>query len=141
MRARKSQDLIYAGLGVIAMDLDSKYSIDKEVKFEPLTVIDIPNIIEGCKKEWQNISLTNVNDCVVRLGVIHGEFHWHKHDAEDEFFYVVGGLLMIDLEDRTVEIKPGQGFMVSRGIRHRTRTPVRTAILMVEGNTVSAVGD
>jgi mannose-6-phosphate isomerase-like protein (cupin superfamily) len=126
---------------VIVLAADSKYSIDKEVKFKSLKLIDIPGIIEGCRKEWQNISLINVNDCVIRLGVIHGDFHWHSHNREDEFFYVVEGLLIIDLEGRTEEIHPGQGFMVSRGVRHRTRAPVRTAILMVEGSTVSAVGD
>jgi mannose-6-phosphate isomerase-like protein (cupin superfamily) len=82
-----------------------------------------------------------VNDCVVRLGVVQGEFHWHKHDNEDEFFFVVDGRLIIDLEDRSIELRPNQGFTIPKGVVHRTRAPVRTAMLMVEGRTVTPTGD
>ncbi|UCE11900.1 MAG: cupin domain-containing protein [Candidatus Thorarchaeota archaeon] len=123
------------------MDNDSKYSISTDVEFGPLELIDIPGIIDACEKQWQNLPLSNVNDCVIRLGVIEGDFHWHKHDREDEFFYVVSGSLLIDLEDKTVELNSRQGFMVPRGIKHRTRAPERTAILMVEGSTVKPTGD
>jgi len=122
------------------MDSD-KYSISTKVEHGPLELIDIPVLIEASKKKWQNYSLCEVNDCVVRLGVIHGEFHWHKHDNEDEFFYVIDGLLHIDLKGITHSLKPGQGFMVPKGVPHRTRAPERTSILMVEGNTVTATGD
>ena len=117
------------------------YSISTEIEFGPLELIDIPKLIESSKKDWQNFSLCEVNDCVVRLGIIHGEFHWHKHDHEDEFFYVVDGQLLIDIDDKTHDIKPGQGFMVPKGVLHRTRAPQRTAILMVEGKTVTPTGD
>ncbi|NHJ49071.1 MAG: cupin domain-containing protein [Asgard group archaeon] len=119
----------------------SKYSISKEIEFEPLELLDFPSIIESCKKDWQNKGICRVNDCVVRLGVIKGEFHWHKHDKEDEYFYVISGKLLIDLEDRTVELNPQQGFLVPKGITHKTRAPVRTAIMMVEGYTVKPTGD
>lgn len=123
------------------MDDQDRYSINTEIKFRGLELIDIPKLVETCKKSWQNFSLCEVNDCVVRLGVIHGEFHWHRHDNEDEFFYVLEGLLHIDLEDRMIELRPGQGFLVPLGIFHRTRAPERTAILMVEGKSVNPVGD
>jgi mannose-6-phosphate isomerase-like protein (cupin superfamily) len=123
------------------MNQHDRYSISTAVKFRDLEMIDIPELIKDCQKEWQNFSLCEVNDCVVRLGVIHGEFHWHKHDREDEFFYVINGSLYIDLENKTVNLKPGQGFLVSRGISHRTRAPKRTAILMVEGRGVNPTGD
>ncbi len=120
---------------------DDKYSINLDMKHGPLELIDIPNLIEESNKTWQNFSLSEVNDCVVRLGVIHGEFHWHTHDNEDEFFYVIDGLLHIDLEEKTFDIQPGQGFMVPKGVSHRTRAPQRTSILMVEGKTVKPTGD
>ena len=120
---------------------EDRYSINLDVKYGPLELIDIPNLIKESKKEWQNFSLSEVNDCVVRLGVIHGEFHWHTHDNEDEFFYVIDGLLHIDLKDKTVDLNPGQGFMVPKGVSHRTRAPQRTSILMVEGKTVTPTGD
>ena len=119
----------------------SKYSIDKEIKFEPLELLDFPSIITSCKKEWQNIGISEVNDCVIRLAVVQGEFHWHKHDKEDEFFYVISGLLLIDLEDRIVELHPQQGFMVPKGVVHRTRAQERTAIMLVEGSSVEPTGD
>lgn len=120
---------------------EDKYSINLDVKYNPLELIDIPHLIKESKKDWQNCSLSEVNDCVVRLGVIHGEFHWHTHEKEDEFFYVIDGLLHIDIEEKAIDIRPGQGFMVPRGVRHRTRAQLRTSILMVEGKTVTPTGD
>lgn len=76
----------------------------------------------------------------VRAGVIQGEYHWHKHDVEDEFFYVVDGRLLIDLEGKTVELAPRQGFVVPRGVMHRTRAPEKTVILMVENATIAPTG-
>ena len=81
-----------------------------------------------------------MNDSVVRLGVVEGEYHWHEHADEDEFFYVVDGRFIIDLEDRTVELRPRQGFVVPRGVRHRPRAPERTVILMVEGAGIVPTG-
>jgi mannose-6-phosphate isomerase-like protein (cupin superfamily) len=82
-----------------------------------------------------------VNDSVVRLGIVKGEFHWHKHDNEDELFYVVCGKLLIDLENRSVELTPQQGFMVPKGVLHRTRASERTVILMIEQDSVTPTGD
>ncbi|MFW9974329.1 MAG: cupin domain-containing protein [Candidatus Thorarchaeota archaeon] len=123
------------------MDDGAKYSISTDIEYSPLELIDIPNLIRASKKKWQNFSLCEVNDCVVRLGVIHGEFHWHKHDNEDEFFYVIHGLLHIDTQDKVHTLQPGQGFMVPKGVVHRTRAPERTSILMFEGKTVTPTGD
>jgi mannose-6-phosphate isomerase-like protein (cupin superfamily) len=78
---------------------------------------------------------------VVRVAIIEGEYHWHKHDEDDEFFYVVEGELLIDLEDRTVSLGPRQGFVVPRGVVHRTRAPKRTVILMVENAGIIPTGN
>jgi mannose-6-phosphate isomerase-like protein (cupin superfamily) len=123
------------------MAAESTYSINTDVKFGPLQLIDVQQLHRSCQEKWFNQTLCKVNDCVVRLGVICGEFHWHKHDREDEFFYVVEGRLLIDLEGRTVELKPGQGFTVPRGVMHCTRAPERTVLLMIEGSTVTPTGD
>jgi mannose-6-phosphate isomerase-like protein (cupin superfamily) len=119
----------------------NKYSIDLEVKFKPLEIIDILKLIENCTKKWQNLSLCKVNDSVVRLAVIGGEFHWHKHDKEDEFFFVIDGALLIDLEENTIKLNPYQGFTIPMGILHRTRAPSRTSILLIENNTIKPTGD
>ena len=123
------------------MTSPTRYTIDSNVAFGFLSLIDVDKIRQSVTEEWFNQSLCEVNDCVVRLGVVQGEFHWHKHDNEDEFFFVVDGRLIIDLEDRSVELLPQQGFTIPRGVVHRTRAPVRTAMLMVEGRTVTPTGD
>jgi mannose-6-phosphate isomerase-like protein (cupin superfamily) len=119
------------------------YSINLDEAFGPLRLIDVQALADSVEDRWYNQTLVRVNDCVVRLGVMQGEFHWHHHDAEDEFFYVVDGRFLIDLqeEDRTVELSPKQGFTVPRGVVHRTRAPERTVILMIEGAGVVPTGD
>jgi len=117
------------------------YATHLDVRYTPLELVDVPALINACKDSWYNQTLTRVNDSVVRLGVIQGEYHWHKHDKEDEFFYVVEGRLIIELENRSVELLPRQGFTVPRGTVHRTRAPERTVILMVEGAGVVPTGD
>lgn len=117
------------------------YSMHLEAGFAALELIDIQELVEACTDPWYNQTLCRVNDCVVRLGVVQGEFHWHKHDNEDEFFYVVEGRFVIDLEDRTVELTPRQGFTIPKGVMHRPRAPERTVILMIEGAGVTPTGD
>ena len=117
------------------------YSSNTDVKFAPLELIDVKELAAACRQQWFNQTLCRVNNSVVRLGVLHGEFHWHKHDNEDEFFYVVEGRFLIDLEGRTVELRAGQGFLVPRGVMHRTRAPERSVVLMVEDATVRPTGD
>lgn len=120
---------------------DRGYTIEPDVKFGFLELIDVPSLVAVRKEKWSNQTLCRVNDCVVRLGVLQGEFHWHKHNAEDEFFFVLQGRLLIDLEDKTIVLESHQGFAVTRGILHRTRAPERTAVLMVEGSGVNPTGD
>jgi mannose-6-phosphate isomerase-like protein (cupin superfamily) len=116
------------------------YATHLDVKFAPLERIDVQKLVEACTDKWYNQTLCRVNESVVRLGVVQGEYHWHKHDADDEFFYVVEGRFLIDLEGRTVELGPRQGFVVPKGVRHRPRAPERTVILMVETATISPTG-
>ncbi len=123
------------------MGTDPSYSIHLDTQYAPLELIDVEARAAACTDPWFNQTLCRVNDCVVRLGVIQGRFHWHKHDKEDEFFYVVEGRFVIELEDRTVELGPRQGFTVPKGVRHRTGAPERTVILMFEGAGVRPTGD
>jgi len=117
------------------------YATHLNILYQPLELIDVQVLVEGCTDRWYNQTLTRVNDAVVRLGVLQGEYHWHKHDKEDEFFYVVEGRFTIDLQDRSVELAPRQGFTVPRGVLHRTRAPERTVVLMVEAAGVIPTGD
>jgi mannose-6-phosphate isomerase-like protein (cupin superfamily) len=119
----------------------NSYSINTDVKYGQLEVIDVPAIVAGCNEKWFNQTLTQVNDSVVRLGIVQGEFHWHKHDSEDEFFFVLEGRLFIDLQDRTVELRPGQGVTIPRSVMHRPRAPQKTVMLMVESRTIEPTGN
>lgn len=123
------------------MSSKTSYSINLDTRFEPLELIDIRSLVNACTDPWYNQTLCRVNDSVIRLGVLQGEFHWHKHEEEDEFFYVVEGRFLIDLESETVELKPEQGYMVPKGVMHRTRAPERTVVLMIEGAGVIPTGD
>jgi mannose-6-phosphate isomerase-like protein (cupin superfamily) len=111
----------------------------------PLELVDVKALADACEYKWFNQTLCQVNNSVVRVGIIEGEYHWHKHDEDDEFFYVVEGTLLIDVrdgpEDKTVELAPGQGFVVPRTIVHRTRAPQRTVILMVENAGIIPTGN
>jgi len=112
-----------------------------DVLHGPLEVIDVKAIAAATTHPWFNQTLCKVNESVVRVGIVQGEYHWHQHDDLDEFFYVVEGRWLIDLEDRTVDLAPGQGFVVPKGVRHRPRAPERTVILMVEGEGIVPTGD
>lgn len=117
------------------------YETRLNILHAPLETIDEKAISDACPYDWFNQTLCKVNDSVVRLGVIEGEYHWHQHTDDDEFFYVVEGRLLIDLEGRTVELSPRQGFVVSKGTMHRTRAPERTVILMVENQGIVPTGN
>jgi mannose-6-phosphate isomerase-like protein (cupin superfamily) len=117
------------------------YSINTRILYDYLEVFDIQKLINASLKEWQNNSLCKVNDSVVRLGVIQGEFHWHKHDNGDEFFLVLEGKLIVEFEDQEVELKPLQSIVVPKGVMHKTRAPERTSILMIGDLQVKPTGD
>lgn len=117
------------------------YNIDLGVLFKHQELIDVPSVVDSVKEIWANRTLTQVNDSVVRLGMVEGEFHWHKHDNDDEFFFVLSGRLFIDLEDRTIELGPNQGTTISKGVVHRPRAPQKTVMLMVETSNIMPTGD
>ena len=116
------------------------YATYLNVLFPPLEKIALDPLIAAVDHPWYNQTLTRVNDSVIRLGVMQGEYHWHHHDDDDEFFFVLEGRFLIDLEPaedgvtpgKVVTLLPREGFVVPRGVVHRTRAPERSVILMVE---------
>jgi Cupin domain len=117
------------------------YATFLDVKFPPLSVVDVPALIAACKDRWYNQTLCKVNDSVIRLGVMQGEYHWHRHERDDEFFFVLQGRFIIDLEGRSVNLGPFEGFVVPKGLLHRTRAPERAVILMAETSAIIPTGD
>lgn len=120
---------------------DYPYETRLNILHPPLELIDEKAVADSCTYKWFNQTLCQVNGSVVRMAVIEGEYHWHQHTDDDEFFYVVEGTLLIDLEGRSVALKPRQGFVVPKGVMHRTRAPQRTVILMVENAGIIPTGN
>jgi mannose-6-phosphate isomerase-like protein (cupin superfamily) len=123
------------------MNKEFPYVTKLDVRFDHLEKIDINKIDEENLHQWFNETLTKVNDSVVRVGIVEGEYHWHKHDNDDEFFFVLSGQLLIDLEDRTIELNPNQGVTITKGVMHRPRAPKKTIMLMMETSAIVPTGD
>lgn len=127
------------------MSEEKKYNILEGVKFPHLELIDVGDIVKENKEKWINHTLTKVNDSIVRIAIIEGEFHWHKHDNEDEFFFVLEGKLLMDIEEngerRTVELNPMQGITISKGVMHCPRAPQKTVIMLFENDGIISTGD
>ena len=123
------------------MENTFNYVTRLDIKFDHLEKMDINRMIRECTDKWFNQTLTKVNDSVVRIGIVEGEYHWHKHDNDDEFFYVLQGQLLVDLEDRTIELNPNEGLTIPKGVVHRTRAPKKTVMLMVETSAIQPTGD
>lgn len=123
------------------MEQQYNYTTLLDVKFGHFDKIDVAKMVAECKEKWFNQTLTKVNGSVVRLGIVEGEYHWHKHDKDDEFFFVLEGQLLIDLQDRTIELNPNQGVTISKGVMHRPRAPKKTVMLMVETSDIVPTGD
>lgn len=117
------------------------YATYLNILFPHLTKVDVPAVVATVKDKWFNQTLCQVNGSVVRLGVMQGEYHWHKHDHDDEFFFVLEGTLFVDLHDRVVELRQWEGLTVPKMIMHRTRAPQRAVILMVENAGIVPTGD
>ena len=117
------------------------YETRMNIYYQPLEIIEEKKLADQCEFKWYNQTLCQVNESVVRLGVFDGEYHWHQHDQDDEFFYVVEGQLLIDLEGKTVALSPRQGFVVPKSVVHRTRATQRTVVLMVENKGIIPTGN
>ena len=120
---------------------DYPYATFLDIKFPALTVVDVPSVVSAVTHKWYNQTLCKVNDSVIRLGVLQGEYHWHKHDNDDEFFFVLEGRFLIDLEHESIDLGPQQGYVVPKGVVHRTRALERAVILMVETAAIVPTGD
>ena len=123
--------------------MKSKYNYNQKmnIKYNHQELVDVQKIVDDCKEKWFNQTLTKINDSVARVGIVEGEYHWHKHETDDEFFFVLSGKLFVDIEDKTFELNPNQGVTISKGIMHRTRAPQKTTMLMIETASIDPIGD
>ncbi|MBD1384187.1 cupin domain-containing protein [Mucilaginibacter rigui] len=106
---------------------------------QSLTIIDITQEAIT-NKTYKNIPVAQVNDHVVRMGVMTEPYFWHLHPESDESFLVVEGSIFIDLEDRTVELFPNQLFTIPQKVIHRTRpNGARSVNLTFESSSMTTV--
>jgi len=109
---------------------------------DPLEHIDVKSLVKTCTDKWYNQTLCQVNDAVVRLGIMQGEYHWHKHDEDDEFFFTLEGMLIVEIEDGPrIELHTQQGYVVPKGVVHRTLAPEKTIVLMIENAGIVPTGN
>ena len=123
---------------------DEKYPYVNHLNilYDSLQLIDVPSLVKKCTAKWYNQTLCRVNNSVVRLGILQGDYHWHKHDKEDEFFFTLEGKLVIEIEGANpVELHPQQGYVVPKGVVHKTRAPKKTIVLMIETEGIIPTGD
>jgi len=128
---------------IVENNMTKKYEYNQlmDVKFKHHELIDIDTVVDECNDKWFNQTLTKINDSVARIGVVEGEYHWHTHEDDDEFFFVLSGKLYIDLENKTIELNPNQGVTISKGVSHRPRAPDKTVMLMVETAAINPIGE
>ncbi len=123
------------------MTSNVEYKINTGIKYDYLQLIDVPEVVKNCTDKWFNQTLCKVNDAVLRLGILEGTFHWHKHEREDEVFFVLIGNLVIETEKGNFDLKEQQGVCVPKGIKHRPIAEKKAVVLMVENRTIKPIGD
>ncbi len=106
-----------------------------------MTKISFKEAIKNLDDPWQPKEVAYVNDTALRVAKIHGEYHWHTHGKEDEFFLVLKGKIYIDTDDQSVELKEGEGLLVKHGARHRSRSDKPAYVLLVEPIATKTKGE
>ena len=92
-------------------------------------------------EQWTPKIVAELNDSYVKLGKIEGAFTWHKHDMEDEMFYVVKGTMHMNFRDKVVEMKEGEMIVVPMGVEHMPSCDEEVHIMMIEKKTTLNTGD
>ncbi len=90
---------------------------------------------------WSPRIIGDVNDVQVKVVKLHGEFVWHRHDAEDELFLVVRGRLVMRFRDGEVPLDPGELIIVPRGVEHQPFAPDEAEVMLVEPRSTLNTGD
>lgn len=109
-----------------------------EIVREPVNPL---NKVKDVKEFWHPKVIGQVNDQYLKVARIHGEFVWHSHENEDELFWVLGGEMTMDFEDRSVTISEGQFLVVPKGTMHRPSANEECLILLIETVTTQHTGD
>jgi mannose-6-phosphate isomerase-like protein (cupin superfamily) len=117
------------------------YNQQMDIKFDYLEKITIKDIVRNNKDKWFNQSLCEVNSSVLRLGIFEGEYHMHKHENDDEVFFVLEGAMVLETEKGNFDLGQYEGTCVPKGMMHR---PVvskgKAVVLMIENKGIDPIG-
>lgn len=103
--------------------------------------VDLKKVMKELKEAWMPIDVVKVNDSAVRCARIQGEYHWHTHRYSDEFFLVHDGKMLIQTVEGDVPLEKGQGVLVPKGMRHRSKSDKGATVLVFELQTTRKEGD
>lgn len=123
------------------MNKKLNYNMQMDVKYDYLEKINVPEIVSSCTDKWFNQSLCNVNSSVFRLGIFEGEYHLHKHDNDDELFFVLDGSIILETEKGNFELGQYEGVSVPKGIMHRPIAKQKAIVLMIENTGIDPIGN
>ena len=116
------------------------YNMQMDIKYNYLEKINVPEIVKECTDKWFNQSLCEVNSSVFRLGIFEGEYHLHKHDHDDELFFVIDGSIVLETEKGNFELGQFEGVCVPKGIMHRPIAKQKAIVLMIENKGIDPIG-
>ena len=117
------------------------YKMQMDIKYDYLEKIDVPEIVKNCTDKWFNQSLCLVNSSVFRMGIFEGEYHLHKHDNDDELFFVIDGSIILETEKGNFELQQYEGVCVPKGIMHRPIAKNKAVVLMIENAGIDPIGN
>ena len=117
------------------------YNMQMDIKDNYLEKINVPEIVKECTDKWFNQSLCEVNSSVFRLGIFEGEYHLHKHDHDDELFFVIDGSIVLETEKGNFELGQFEGVCVPKGIMHRPIAKQKAIVLMIENKGIDPIGN
>lgn len=107
-----------------------------------IRTISLEEKIKEIDKPWTPIEVARVNDQVVRMALLEGEFHWHKHTGEDELFYVYKGSIIIQLKDQPdIVLHEGEIAVIPKGVEHCPKSVEPSYILLFEPYVLQTRGD
>ena len=116
------------------------YKLQMDIKYDYLEKINVPQIVESTQDKWFNQSLCQVNSSVFRLGIFEGEFHMHKHEKDDELFFVIDGSIVLETENGNFTLNQYEGVCVPKGVMHRPIAQQKALVLMIENLGIDPIG-
>jgi mannose-6-phosphate isomerase-like protein (cupin superfamily) len=106
-----------------------------------IEVIELDKKFQRFAEHWHPKIVAELNNSYVKIAKLKGEFVWHKHDDEDELFWVTAGHLVIKLRDRDLSIGPGQLVVIPKGVEHMPVAAEEACVVLLEPKSTLNTGD